>query len=373
VNRRRWLALGVTALVPIALTLGFGHRGAHMARSILVPGAGLYDERLAAGLALTALAVVATIAWLRWGVDWSLAAVIVLAVVVSGLLAEDAHPAAELQQAAHEFPLVVLVLGALGWARSLVRRVPLVNRIRLRPRQRALPPVDRCRAAAIAALAGAPVDLATIEAPDVAARARRIGLVARGRRGGDPFRVDHAHARAALALTGRLDDEQLARFRSDAAASWAGVPCSEPGWVRLLDGTLAALATGDAVRWRELLDGSLQLRRGHRPAWVWTPLGIAAARADEWEHAAATALARANHWIGDADWIAIRQRALGAAARGTANRADERLIAAARIWVALVDDEVAARVLARPTVRHDGVAIALDAFAHRTAAERIAA
>lgn len=371
-SRRRWLALGGTALVSLVLTAGFGHAGAHMARSILVPGAGLYDERLPVGLALTALAVVATVAWLRWGMDWWLVAVVVLAVVVSGVLAEDGHPA-EVQQAAHEFPLVVVVLGAIAWVRSMSRRLPLVHRLRRAPRVRPLPPVDRCRAAAIAALAGTEVEMASIEARDVVVRARRINLLARGRRGGDPFRVDHAHTRAALALTDRLGDEQLARFRADAAASWAGVPCSEPGWARLLDGALAAIATGQPERWIEHLHGALHLRRGHRPAWIWTPLGIAAGRADEWEHAAATALARAHHWIGDEDWAALRKQALGAAARGTANKADERLIAAARIWVALVDDEPAARVLARPTVRHDALAVALDALAHRTAAERIAA
>ncbi|HYD08544.1 MAG TPA: hypothetical protein VEA78_00470, partial [Acidimicrobiales bacterium] len=53
----------------------------------------------------------------------------------------------------------------------------------------------------------------------------------------------------------------------------------------------------------------------------------------------------------------------GAAARGTAHRADERMIAASRIWAGLVGDEAAARILARPTVRRDELAIALDTFA----------
>jgi hypothetical protein len=266
----------------------------------------------------------------------------------------------------------------------VARRLPLVGRLAAARRSRQepgrtglaglaeLPPVDRCRAAAVAALAGvgaAVVD--AIELPDVTTRARRIGLVARGRRGGDPFRVDHAPARTALALWGRLDADRLARFRADAAAAWTGVPASEPGWVRLLDGTLAAVALREsepdaARRWAAQLRGPLSLRRGHRRAWIWTPLGLVLSRADDWEHAAASALARwAGLIAGDDDWPALRQRALGAAARGTAQRADERMIAAARIWTALVDDPAAEKILARPTVAHDPLAVALDALATR--------
>lgn len=361
-NRRLWLAGGATAFVPVALAVGFGHAGQHMARSVLVPGAGLYGERPAIGVALTAVFVVATVAWLRWGVDWAVLAVVVLAVGLSGALADTGHPSSDVEASAHEFPLVILVLAAYGWVRGVARKLPL-PRVRLRPERTELPPVDRCRAAAIGALAGAEVDVASIEASDVAARAARVGFAARGRRGGDPFRTDHAHARAALALNGRLDDAALDRLRADARAAWAGVPCSEPGWVRLLDGTLVAMAIDDHDRWVQVLHGPMRLHRGHRPAWAWSPLGVAAGRADDWEHAAATALARSAGWIGDDDWPALRQRALGAAARGTRHRADERMIAASRIWAGLVGDDVAARILARPTVRRDQLAIALDAFA----------
>src|SRR5688500_2968940 len=90
-RRRRWLAGGATALLPFALVAGFGHAGQHMARSVLVPGAGLYDERPMVGVALTALAVAATVAWVRWGVDWAVAVAVVVAVAVSGLLGGTAH------------------------------------------------------------------------------------------------------------------------------------------------------------------------------------------------------------------------------------------------------------------------------------------
>ncbi len=384
VRRRRWIVGVGATLILLVLALAGGHTGQHVVRTVLVPGAGLYGERPVLGVGLTVLAVLATIAWLRWGVDWSVAAVVVLAVVLTVLLA-DTHPgtsAPTAPRSAHEFPLVVLVLAAIGWLRSAIRRVPILSRLRLRPRRvrrglddlDTLPPVDRCRAAAIAALAGPWPDdtadriVAAIQADDVAARARRVGLVARLRRGGDPFRVDHAHARAALSLWGRLDTTTQDRFRADAERGWAGAPASEPGWVRLLDATLVARALADdspavARRWTQMLEGPMGLGRKHRPAWTWTPLGIAAGRPDDWEHAAASMLARSAGWIGDDDWPVIRPRALGAAARGSGHWADERLIAAGRAWAALVGDESTARLLDRPTIRHDPLAVALDAYA----------
>jgi len=41
VTARRWIVAAGVAAVPAALALGFGHRGVHAARSLLVPGAGL--------------------------------------------------------------------------------------------------------------------------------------------------------------------------------------------------------------------------------------------------------------------------------------------------------------------------------------------
>ncbi len=63
----------------------------------------------------------------------------------------------------------------------------------------------------------------------------------------------------------------------------------------------------------------------------------------------------------------MRARALGASARGTEHPHDERLIAAARIWLVFVDDPRATPLLARPTVRHDPLAVALDRLAARLA------
>jgi hypothetical protein len=150
--------------------------------------------------------------------------------------------------------------------------------------------------------------------------------------------------------------------------------------VRTLDATLAAAAleelgeTGGGERWRAMLAGPLALRRGHRPAWWWSPLGIAAGRCLDWEHAAATAVAHERGWIGADDWPALRKRVLGAAARGSSRRDDERLIASGRAWLALVDDPGAERIVSRPTVCHDPLAVAIDTLArHLRATHRPAA
>lgn len=82
-----------------------------------------------------------------------------------------------------------------------------------------------------------------------------------------------------------------------------------------------------------------------------------------------SALGRAMGWVGNDEWEALRARALGASARGTEHPHDERLIAAARIWLVFVDDARAAPLLARPTVQHDPLAVALDRLATRLAAD----
>lgn len=382
------LATVLSLALPTVLVLAGGHRGSHAARSLLFPGAGLLGERPVLAAVLAVAAVAATVAWLRWGLDWAAAVVWLGAVAASYAVTPSSHPPVALPTAAaaHEFPLVVLVVGALSWLRAITHRLPGASRRAARRAARRerhglddverLAPVERSRCAALVALAGA-------DRPDVVAagtgdeprrRAERIARAARLRRA-RPLDRDHAHLRAAQALTGALDANALGRLAAEARAAAAGVPCSEPGWVRPLDGTLAALALARAghadvaARWGAALAGPLALRRGHRPAWWWTPLGLGAGAAPPWEHAAAAGLARAAGWVGDDDWAALRARALGAAARGTDRPDDERLVAAARLWLVFVDDEPAARILARPTVRHDPLAVALDLVARRVAAD----
>jgi hypothetical protein len=390
---RRWVALGIAAAVSIAVPLAFGHRGTHMALNLLLPGAGLFGVDTAWAVVFVVVTVAAFAVWMRWGMDWAVVVVLIAAMAISGAMVHD-HRAAvgtapPLQRSAHEFPLVLLVVGALSRLGSVLRRLPPVAAIQRRRLAKHdgwtslafLGVVDRCRAISVGALAGmaageeGAVAAAAVRRADVARRARRVGLAARGRLGGDPFRADHAHARTALVLTGQADRGARDRFVADAERTAAGVPCSEPGWVRAIDASLAAaalhrLGRPDAARnLRALCAGELRLRRGHRPASWWTILGVRVGPSQAWEHAAATAIARALHAVGDDDWHALRSRALGAAARGTRDPLDERLIAAARMWLAFVADDVAAPIIARPTVRHDPLAIALDRLATRLRAD----
>jgi hypothetical protein len=390
---RRWVALGIAAVVSIVLALVVGHRGTHMAMNLLVPGAGLFGVDTALAVGFVVATVVAFALWMRWGLDWTVVVVLVAAMAVSGAMTHDHRVAVgtapSLQRSAHEFPLVLLVVGALSRLGSVLRRLPPVAAIQRRRLAKhdgwtslaALGVVDRCRAVSIGALAGmtageeGAVAADAVRRADVTRRARRVGLAARGRLGGDPFRADHAHARTALVLTGQADPGARDRFVADAEATAVGVPCSEPGWLRAIDASLAAVALHrlgrpDAARnLGTLCADELRLRRGHRPASWWTVLGLRVGPSQAWEHAASTAIARALNAVGDDDWHALRTRALGAAARGTKDPHDERLIAAARVWLAFIADEVAAPIIARPTVRHDPMAIALDRLATRLHAE----
>jgi len=390
--RRRWIMLATSVAIPVALAVGFGHRGAHMVPNLVLPGSGVLGVNGALGVGFIVMALLSTVAWMQWGMDWSFVAVAVASVVVSGLLGFSGHPhvgPVSPNRLAHEFPLVIVAMSAVAWLKSLMSGLPLVRRWRQR-RAKHLTGLDdlgrmkvgdRCRAGVIAALAMVDdpqtreaelTHLAnSIDRSDVYRRARWIGAAARGRFTGDTLRTDHAHLRSALALCGRLDAAAVAAFRSDAARRVAGVPSSEPGWVRPLDATLAAVALrrlGDetaATRWAAMLNGHMSLRRRRRPAWYWTPIGLALGSAPTWEHATFTAIARSENWLGDDDWTALRKRVLGAAARGEADPADARLIAAGRLWLHYVDDPEAERIVMRRTISTDPLACAIDQLARR--------
>lgn len=136
------------------------------------------------------------VAWLRWGTDWALLLAVVTAMTASAAWGSTDHGAEVAQRAAHEFPLVIVVAAALGWARATLGGIPGFGWVAGRRVHEEhvtdlgdLPPVDRCRAVAVAALAGGVTaeHRAAVAAPDIARRSARIGLAARLRRGGDPF------------------------------------------------------------------------------------------------------------------------------------------------------------------------------------------
>ncbi len=374
------VALAAVTALPVVLTLAFGHRGEHAVRSMLIPGAGLLEAQPLLAAAFGAMFLAATVAWLRWGIDWSVVAIVALAMAASAAWGTGSHPSeqAAVTRATHEFPLVVLVAGMLGSARAALAGIPGLNRLTVRRaaarhggRLADLRPTDRCRAVAVLGLAHS-VDATApglVRAPAVVRPARLVAAAPPRRRGAGPVRVANPPAPPALALAGGLDAADLQRLVDESARSRAGVPASEPTWVRTLDATLAAAALDElgepaaGQRWGAMLEGPIALRRGHRPAWWWSPLGIAGGRVLDWEHAAATAIAHSRGWIGAGDWWALRKRVLGAAARGSTRRADERLIAAGRVWLALVHDPDAERIVSRPTVNRDPLAVALDRLA----------
>lgn len=402
--RRRHLAatwaLVALLVVEVALVLAGGHRGQHMARDLIVPGAGVIDEYTPLGIGLVIAAVAATVLWLRWGADWLVAAVVCVALACSALLTgtHDAPATAAgewvARRGAHEFPLVVLVAAMVSWLRSVLVRVPGVARLRTARRRTAtdgspadallgLSSVDRCRATVLMSLASAegvgdvdPEDLRRAAgADDVARRARRIGLLARGRSGADPFHRDHSHARAARLACGLDGAAAASSLAADAARSPMGLPCAEPGWVRPLDATLAALvlhARGDDTSLHSLraaLEGPWQRRGRRRPAWTWTPAMVSAGTALPWEHATTTALARAAGALAHTDDLELlRRRMLGAAARHTGHPDDERLVAAARLWLTQADDPELRRVVERRSPGTDPMAAAITAVAAALAA-----
>jgi len=368
---------------------GFDERVVAMCRNIVVPGLGFVETDWWLTVVFVAAAIGAVTAWLRWGTDWIVGAVWVAAIGLAFLIVPPAHThepvsmtgGLPVQRASHEFAAVLVLVAMFSRARLALVGLPGVRRFTGRRRGeptdrvvalRAAPPIERCRAVAIAGLArpGRQPDddvSAGVEDPDVRRRAARVAAVARWRLRGDPLRHDNAHVHAALALSGRATGTELASFRAIAQVSPYGVPASEPTWIRLLDGTLAALALDEAgaapsaTRWQATLDRELRLRHGRRASAIHTPTALRLATAPHWEHATATALARWRGWIlGDDDWSALRQRSLGAAARGATRPDDARLVAAARIWARLVDDEPAARILERPSRSCDPIATALD-------------
>ena len=299
---RRIVGTGVLLAIAVGAALG-GHRGTHAVQNLVVPGVGLIEVSWWLAAATFVLLVGGLVLWLRWG---------------AGVGPPHRHRAVDggrrgaqprghgtpgTMAATHEFPIVALLVSALTWLASAWRSLPWIGRFRRRPvapRQASdLAPQERCQLAVLISLTAdrhdgdARADAALID-DEVVRRARRIDVVARGRLVTPPLTVDHGPARAALLALGCLDPSARSRLLDEAAGAPGGVPASEPGWVRLLDGSLVAVALwqagdrGGLTRWKTMLDGPLALRRGHRPQAWWTPFGLRVGTAPAWEHATAT-------------------------------------------------------------------------------------
>ncbi len=380
----------------IALTLilafGFGHTGMHMLQNILVPGLGLHERSLTLAIAVFVLVMFGIVAWVRWGVDWLPLTVLVLSTLAAGVPVQSSHHHAVIdlampQVAAHEFPIVVAVVAAIVWLQASLKSIPIVRRlvamrIDQAPQILSQLPAQACsQGAVLSCLAGVDRDeaLRAARSDQVSKRARLISQVARFRFGDNIFAVDHGLARAGLAMTNGLAANEQAVFIADGSRAPGGVPCSEPGWIRLLDGTLTAVALEEAgdkeagARWQQMLAGPLQLKRGHRPAMWWTGLGIRFGNTQLWEHALAMAIAYQRGWCGLEDWAHLRPQLLGAAARGVEIVDDERAIAAGQLWLNWLDDSQATRILNRPTIHRDPLARVIEAYGKTLAEQQASA
>ncbi len=276
-------------------------------------------------------------------------------------------------KASHEFTIVLVVFALLARLRLLFDRLPGAAWIKRQlPQGLFFPAVDIARTAAIALIAGSDRHAASnaLLDPRLRARVSRINRWARFRFRGDPYRRAHAPLRAALCLAQLLDRAQLSEFRTDATSQLAGVPESEPTWVRPLDGMLTAFAlqslgeTESVERWRLTLLTRFTLSHGRRPAALHTPTMLSIGTATLWEHAATTALGRLAGWLDDADWQHLRGPCLGKAASGAKDQQTLRLVAADKLWSALTNDVEAIEILQRRNVGADSLARALENLAN---------
>ena len=388
VRRRRLVgcsAVGLLLGIDVYATGVFGgsERTLAVVRTIVWPGLPFLEWHVLFGIAAMGGALAAIGAWLRWGVDWLVLLVMAICLALAAFVMPLHHEQATVHHvvtASHEFTVVLVVFALVARLRLLIARLPASDWIKARlPDGLLFPAADRARAAAIVGInasSSAPVR-EWLDDARLRRRAASVNLWARLKRRGDVLEGAHAPLRAALSLSGAIEAASERSFREEARSRLAGVPDSEPTWVRPLDGMLAALALqrlgeDDCVaRWCWIFRTRFALRHGRRPAALHAPsmLSIGAARA--WEHAAATALAYRVGWIDEEDWSFLRPRCLGAAA-GSRNDPDTlRLVAAGRVWAALRGDVEALEILRRRTISGDDLARVLDELASAVEGSRL--
>lgn len=389
--------VGTLLVIDVAATglLGGGERFLAIVRSLVLPGLPFLEWHWPLGLATMGIAIAAIGAWLRWGMDWLLVLVVATGVGVAAFVMplhhggepthhhdhQHTHAATDqadhgskvpILEASHEFTIVLVVFALFARVRLLFSRLPGAGWVRERlPEGLSLPAVDIARAQALGLLAGMDVDATTLNQPALRMRAARVNAWSRFRRTEDVLGGAHAPLRAALALGGQLTGAEWSSLDTEIRGRLAGVPDSEPTWVRPLDAMLIACmleTRGNgalAARWRDCFHRQFGLRHGRRPAVLHSPSMLALGTAATWEHATVAALARSLGWIGDEDWQHLRARCLGTAASGSGDAHALRLVAAGKWLAAQNDDREALEILGRRSLQKDPIAAALDRLAHR--------
>jgi hypothetical protein len=380
VRRRRLVgfsAVGLLLCVDVFATgiFGGGERTLAVIRTVVLPGLPFLEWHLSLGIAAVAAALAAIGAWLRWGVDWLVFLVMTICLLLAGFVMPLHHEPPEVRyvvSASHEFTVVLVVFALVARLRLVIARLPGTGWVKSRlPKGLLFPAVDTARAAAIASINSANRDGARewLDDARLLRRAASVNRWARFRTRGDTLDGAHAPLRAALSLSGAMTPASQRAFLDEARSRIAGVPDSEPTWIRPLDGTLAALALQDlgaddcVARWRWIFRTRFALRHGRRPAALHTPSMLSIGAARSWEHAAATAVAHQAGWIDAEDWSYLRPRCLGAAAGNADDSETMRLIAAGRVWAALRGDSEAIEIFSRRTLTDDALARVLDELA----------
>ena len=384
ISRRRFVGYAFLAMllcIDLLATglLGGSERLLAVLRTFVLPGLPFVEWQLWIGILCIGCALAAAGAWLRWGMDWLLLCVALVCLVLAALVmpmhhhtGQDSHAV----HASHEFVVVLVVFSLLAQVRLIISRLPGTDWLYARlPELWSFAAVDLARAAAIDLLADPSKNdvLPKLRDQRFTQRARRVIRAARFRFGTDPLNYANAHLRAALMLADGLDKGQQQRLRQDAVSRLAGVPDSEPSWVRPLDGMLVALSLSrldeaSTQRWRYIWESRFSLRHGRRPAALHTPSMLCLGTAPAWEHAIAAGLACHCGWIDQADWVHLRGRCLGAAASSRNDAATQRLAAAGRLWAALAGDAQAAGILLRRTRFDDPLALAVLRLADKASA-----
>ncbi len=139
--RRRRVAtviVAVVAQVAIIAAVLTSHHGVHLAESALFPGAGLFESHRWLAIGFAGATIAATVVWMAWGAEWLIAALWVSSLLATLAWATPRHdevalPGPSVARSAHEFPLVIAVVAAIGWVRGVLWHLPGVAQLARRP------------------------------------------------------------------------------------------------------------------------------------------------------------------------------------------------------------------------------------------------